>query len=177
MFVNYKIFIIIILFSFLNLKMYSQETETKKVLSDKVFFGGNLGLQLGTIINIEVAPLVGYKLLPKIHFGLGATYTYFRDSRIDFSTYRYGGRAFVRVFPIPIVFGHGELEMINTEKFNELTGIYTGERIWVESMLVGAGFRQQIGQRSAVNFMLLWNLNETKDSPYSNPIIRVGFNF
>ena len=43
------------------------------------------------------------------------------------------------------------------------------------SFLVGGGYRQQIGGNAAMNLMVLWNLNDTYDSPYTNPIIRIGF--
>jgi hypothetical protein len=42
---------------------------------------------------------------------------------------------------------------------------------------VGGGVYQPIGRRSGFLIMVLWNLNETASSPYSNPIFRIGFNF
>ena len=50
-------------------------------------------------------------------------------------------------------------------------GRYTAHMI-----LVGGGFSQRIGLYSSVSFMVLWNLNETYTSPYSNPVFRIGFN-
>jgi hypothetical protein len=40
---------------------------------------------------------------------------------------------------------------------------------------VGGGIKQEIGVNSFLTLMLLYNLNETVNSPYSNPVIRVGF--
>jgi hypothetical protein len=42
--------------------------------------------------------------------------------------------------------------------------------------LVGAGFNQRLGIYNSVSFMVLWDINETSRSPYSNPIFRIGFN-
>ncbi|MBK7029794.1 MAG: hypothetical protein IPH45_11505 [Bacteroidales bacterium] len=43
------------------------------------------------------------------------------------------------------------------------------------SVLVGAGYREPISSNGYMYLLLLWNLNETIDSPYTNPIIRAGF--
>ena len=49
-------------------------------------------------------------------------------------------------------------------------------RFLFNSFLVGGGFTQRIGLNNAVTFMVLWNLNESYSSPYSNPLFRIGFN-
>jgi len=43
--------------------------------------------------------------------------------------------------------------------------------------MVGGGYRQRLGERSSVTITALWNLNQTANTPYSNPVIRLGFNF
>jgi hypothetical protein len=43
------------------------------------------------------------------------------------------------------------------------------------SFFVGGGYNQRIGGNTAMYIMILWNLNDTPNSPYVNPIIRVGF--
>ena len=48
------------------------------------------------------------------------------------------------------------------------------EVITINSFFVGGGYRQPIGSRVSMDFLLLFNLNDTYNSPYSNPIFRLG---
>ena len=45
------------------------------------------------------------------------------------------------------------------------------------SLFVGAGYSQPLGGRAYLDLLILFNLNDTYNSPYSNPIFRVGFGF
>jgi hypothetical protein len=44
----------------------------------------------------------------------------------------------------------------------------------VNSFFVGGGYRQPVSNRVAIDFLLLFNLNDSYNSPYSNPIFRLG---
>ncbi|NBC24998.1 MAG: hypothetical protein GVX78_05220 [Bacteroidetes bacterium] len=50
-------------------------------LKERIFVGGGLGLSFGTITNIRIAPVVGYRVSPDLSFGLGPSYQYYSDSR------------------------------------------------------------------------------------------------
>ncbi len=144
---------------------------------DKVFFGGNLGLQFGTITQIIVAPTVGYHFTDRFSAGIGGTYQYYSDSRYNFNTSVYGGSIFGRFILIKDLFLYSEVEALNIDDMEIYQNTLEMKRIWVTSVLVGGGYRQRIGERAAINLMLLWNINETSKSPYTNPIVRVGFEF
>ena len=65
--------------------------------SGKIFFGGNLGLFFGTVTDIEISPLVGYKIYKGLSAGGGFTYIYYRERYADnavFETNQYGWRVF-----------------------------------------------------------------------------------
>jgi len=47
----------------------------------------------------------------------------------------------------------------------------------INTILAGGGLSQQIGRRAALNFMVLWALNDSGYGLYSNPEIRIGFVF
>jgi hypothetical protein len=49
------------------------------------------------------------------------------------------------------------------------------EGVDINSFFVGGGYHQPIGNKAFMDFLLLFNLNESYDSPYSNPIFRLGF--
>jgi hypothetical protein len=143
---------------------------------ERIFWGGNLGLQFGNLTFIDVSPLVGYRFTDKISAGPGISYMYYRENFrgfAPFSTTIYGGRVFGRYHFRPNMFGHAEYEVLNLEYYSIFTnGV---ERANIPSFLVGGGFRQPLGGRLFMNLLALFNLNPHPLSPYSNPVIRMGF--
>ena len=174
------IIIISIIFSFSSFHLHAQYYEMKEEKAssfmDKLFFGGGLGLQFGDVTQIEVSPIIGYKVTPRFHAGLGFSYSYYNDKRytptLDFSTY--GASIFTRFFIYEGLFAQAEAEALNTKIF-----YYSGatERRWIESYFIGGGYYLPIGKRSGMYLLVLWNLNETEFTPYPNPVIRIGFSF
>ena len=144
----------------------------KKNFKDKIFAGGNLGLQFGTVTFADISPLVGYKFTEKISAGIGATYQYYhyKDKYYDFETNVYGGRVFARYNFTEYLFAHAEYEYLNMEAFD-----FYRRRIDVVSVFGGAGYIQKISDRYGIIAMVLYNFNESVYSPYQNPIFRVGF--
>jgi hypothetical protein len=110
----------------------------------------------------ELAALINISKMPDIYQNTNCTYT--------------EGRAFARYDILNIVFLHVEQEMLAYK-----TDLYSLNRetelIVSHNTLVGGGYRQtfQKNSRSAGYIMLLFNLNETIHTPYSNPVLRVGF--
>ena len=145
--------------------------EEKPPLKDRLFFGGYFGLQFGTMTLIDVSPFVGLNVSKNFAVGLGLTYQYYREkySGYRYSTNVFGGRAFARYYVIQNIFGQAEYEILNFEPYIE------PERVNVHGILLGGGYRQMIGEKSFVSIVVLWNLNESTYSPYSNPVIRMGF--
>ena len=168
----------------------AQEQEDLRPI-DRIFFGGNFGMQFGTITDIEISPLVGYHITPRLSAGVGTRFEYFKDKGLyyPFETTIFGGSVFSRFVIIQNlgeglnlgintgVFTQAEYEMLSLEReYFEPFPTGTG-RFLVHSVLVGGGLIQPIGRRSALLISVLYNLNESARSPYSNPIIRIGFNF
>lgn len=172
--------LLIVLSSFLS---YSQEVEknTENEVFDRVFFGGNFGLQFGKNTFIDVSPIVGFKATSKLLTGVRFIYNYYSNSYdgLKFSTNIYGGKIFGSYYIYQDAFLHSELELISLEsQWFDIGNQYPNQkRFWVESILVGGGYRFMLGEHSAVNAMILYNLNESINSPYRNPILRLGFIF
>jgi hypothetical protein len=145
----------------------------KERFIDKLFTGGNLGVQFGTVTFVDVSPLVGYRITDKISAGIGATYQYYhyKDKFYDFETNVYGGRVFGRYLFTDYLFGHAEYEYLNLEAFD-----FNRRRVDVGSLLVGGGYIQRIGDHAAIVAMLLYNFTESAYTPYTNPIFRIGVN-
>jgi len=48
------------------------------------------------------------------------------------------------------------------------------QNIGINTFFVGGGYSQPISGRAFLDFMILFNLNDSYNSPYTNPIIRIG---
>jgi hypothetical protein len=146
--------------------------------TDHLFFGGVFGLQFATgQTYVEVAPSIGYRFTEKFVGGMNLKYIYYReklDNIPEYSTHMYGGGPFARYFIFDGLFAHFEYELLN----RSVQDLYGKEyRVNVSSVFAGGGYRQMLGDRSAMDFMILWNLNDNKYSPYQNPILQFGFAF
>jgi hypothetical protein len=179
--------------TFMPLILFAQPKEEEEEIRpiDRLFFGGNFGLMFGTITNVEISPLAGYYITPKLAAGAGIRFEYFKDKGYyaPYESTIYGGNLFSRytiisnlgeAFNIGLnsgIFGQIEYEALSLEK-EYFEPPYTEKgRFIVHSILVGGGIIQPIGRRSAFMLSVLYNLNENSRSPYSNPIVRVGFTF
>lgn len=157
-----------------------EPVKESRSFGERIFFGGNLGLQFGDITFVDISPLVGYRITDQLAAGIGGTYIYqrYRDRvyNYEYSTNIYGGRIFSRYYFVENLFGHAEYEILNLE-VPGLNYYVNGELVRenISSFFVGGGYRQMIGERSALEIVLLYNLTEEAYSPYVNPIIRVGF--
>ncbi len=163
--------------STLNAQVDEGNNKEKSNFSSRLFYGGGFGLQFGTVTLIELSPLVGYKVTPKFGVGVSPTYKYYSyknyySNSSSLKTNVYGGSVFARYLIFSSVFAHAEYE---TLFFNTKYPGYPDELQQFNSLLVGGGYRQMIGRNAAMNLMILWNLNDTYDSPYTNPVIRMGF--
>lgn len=143
---------------------------------DRLFFGGNLGLSFGTLTFIDVSPLVGVMITPKLSGGVGTTFQYFEDNRFQGSAgFSYGGRLFGRYNVLPNIFAHAEYEGINWEAFDSFDNNF--RRIWSKALFLGGGYFAPFGNRGGANFTFLYNvLYDARNSFYAEPyVIRIGF--
>lgn len=176
-----KIFTITLCFIAVNtFAQNGNEIDEQSSLRDRVFFGGNLGLALGDVTFVEVAPLVGYRITDKLSGGLQLQYRYRNDKRFtpDLQTNDYGGNLFARYnLPAPF-FLQAEYEYLNFEFISLQDG--SSNREGFSSVLVGGGFAQPIGKRAFFTITALYNLSYDDTDlirPYDNPLIlRVGIN-
>ncbi len=161
--------------------------EEAPPLRERLFFGGNFGLQFGTITDIQFSPVIGLWLLPRLAVAAGPNFRYYKDP-YDRTTI-YGGRSYIQfnfiqdlnnLIPVGIhagLFIHGEYEALSLESSAFKMPPYDSDRFMTHTLLAGGGFSQQIGRRSSLNIMFLWALNDAGYGIYSNPEIRVGFSF
>ena len=163
-------------------------------LKDRLFFGGNFALSFGNATSIVVSPLAGYQITPKLAGGVGLRYEYFRydyPGYVPYDTHIFGGSVFGRYMIINSIsealglggfnsgiFLQAEYEMLSLEsQYFDLTNPNADGRFYLHSMLIGGGLFQPIGRKGGFLITVLWNLNESYNSIYANPILRFGFNF
>ncbi len=156
-------------------------------LKERLFYGGNLSLQFGTFTDIEVSPVIGLWVLPRISIAAGPDFQYFKTPA--FRTTIFGGHSYLEVLflqdfnniiPLGMHFGmffHVEYEALSLESSVFKTAPYVPGRFMINTILAGGGIRQQIGQRSSLNMTFLWALNDSGYGIYGNPEIRVSFIF
>ncbi len=160
----------------------SDKKKSNPFQSDRFFTGGDFGLVFGDVTLIDISPFLGYKVTDKFWTGIGATYQYYRNTNYvpDIKTSVYGGRVFGRYYVgiIENLFAHAEYEVLNYDAlFMDPFGYVYQQRLTAHNILVGAGYSQPISENSSLDLMILYNLNENSQSLYSNPVIRLGFNF
>jgi hypothetical protein len=161
--------------------------EQAPPIRERIFFGGSMGLQFGTVTDIQVMPMIGLWVLPRVAVAVGPNYRYYKDPYNQ--TALYGGNAYVQyalvrdigsVVPLGIhigIFLHLEDELLSLESAFWDPSNPAGGRFAVNTVLAGAGISQPLGSRSSINLMFLWALNDSGFGLYSNPEIRVSFSF
>jgi hypothetical protein len=179
--------IIIMLFVSSYSTIYAQKgREAPPPLKERLFYGGNLGLQFGTITDIQIAPIIGIWLLPRVNVAIGPDYRFYKYQYEK--THIYGGKVYSQLVVIrdissliPMgghtgIFLHIEDDLLSLESAFWNPTILS-DRFTINTVLAGGGISQQIGRRSAFNLMFLWTLNDSGYDFYGNPEIRVSFTF
>lgn len=188
-----KIYTLVIIGLLFSCAVFAQQKKEEKRLWDRMYVGGNFGLQFGTITDIEFSPHVGYHIYPWWSTGVGITYEYYNQQKTliykPIDTHIYGYNIFNRVSLIQdmgktfgigygiSILGQIEYERLSLERRHFEYPFDKNGRFWIDSFLLGGGIKQAIGRRSSIYLMIMWNLNETVNSPYSNPIFKFGFDF
>ena len=115
---------------------------------------------------------------------------------LNYSSSVYGGRIFFRYYLRSLfdnflgnIFAHTEYEYLySTRPYKEdMYGTITdwtfsgrmyspGKQVLeINSIFIGGGYSQPVGGRAFVDLLILFNLNDSYNSPYSNPVFRIGF--
>lgn len=175
--------ILIVLFLFVSMQLSNSQTVTESIptFRERLFMGGNLGLLFGTITDIEVSPIVGIWLLPRLSVAAGPQYRFYKY--YDTKAHIYGGKCYTEfhlvqdlnnIIPIGLNFGlfaHLEDELLRVVSYD------VGTRKTINTILVGGGISQPMGMRSSMNLMALWAVSGSGFDYYNNPEIRIVFNF
>jgi hypothetical protein len=149
--------------------------------SQRLFWGGGVGFWFGDVDYIEITPLLGVHVRPRLDVGATLLFRYRNDDRYyeSLSTTDYGGSVFARYRLTPRLFAEAAWEYQSIEYVTSYSGA-TDRGSW-NSVLLGGGFTQPISRSGAfyVSAMYILNYDDNDpQQPYSDPVIvRVGVSF
>jgi hypothetical protein len=157
-----------------------KDSSHKRDPDSKLFFSPRFGLSFrSTEIYLEAAPVVGYKIIPRFWLGAGPEYIYYQSG--SYRTSIYGATSFayfaildniqeVTNLGIGSVFLYLENEILSIQPYEK-------DRAWYDIVLGGMGIRIPIGSRMGISIIAMWGLNKSAELLYSNPEIRIMYDF
>lgn len=156
-------------------------TPPKSSLKDRFYVGGWLGGSFGDVVSsFQVAPELGFIVVPKLHLGGSLVYRYRKDERFepDLSTTELGGALYGRYFVYAPIFLQAGFEQISWEfPVSTLDGGFDVIDSDHTAVLIGPGFALSLGPKAASYMTFLYDVNYDNDgpNPYDRPwMIRVG---
>ncbi|MGD0582219.1 MAG: hypothetical protein ABR974_04650 [Bacteroidales bacterium] len=192
---TWRLLLIGLIAIFFSTEGFSQTiTEEKPPIKERLFFGGNIALQVGSATDIEILPVVGFWVLPRLAIAAGPGFRYYSGiinaySNEKISTSIYSFRSYAQFVPIrdidkliPLgvhtsILLQLEYEAMNLDSYDWQYVTLEPHRFWVSSIMAGPGISQQMGRRSSLNIVILWSLHDTGYEIYNSPVIRIGVVF
>ncbi len=148
-------------------------------LSDRIYFGGGGGFSASSNqTNISLMPQVGYKITDRYSAGIGIIYQYVKIKQpINTTLSNFGWSVFNRFNVTNQFFAYAEFERLSFEFLTSFAPERT-ETSSFNSLLIGAGYSEQLGGRASLNFMALYNVLYDESEvprPYNSPwVLRAG---
>jgi len=148
--------------------------KPKNPVSEKIFYGGTVGISFGDFSRIALYPYIGLSLSEKLRTGVQFGYEYISDKRAltTFTASNYGLSVFGQYNIIPSIYIHAEPAIYSYDAYYLLEK----DRVWVPFFYVGAGLHQRLGSRSVVYIQVKFDLIQDSNSPYSDgaPFFDIG---
>ena len=154
----------------------------------RIFWGGNLDMGFGTVTQISLSPEVGYRITNRLSAGVGIDYMFVYSEYYNFKGSIFGGSVFASFTVIKSlgelipfigtdmgILIYGQFSYTNMGKF--YTALSGEEPMWIASPMLGLGFQVPIGQRSYMVLSVMYNFDESMYSIYSNPVVKVSYQF
>jgi hypothetical protein len=164
-------------------KEEQQQAQKKPSILDRMSLGGYLGAQFGTVTSIDISPMLIFEVTPSFYTGLGLTYMFYKDKYYNYTSNSFGGSILARYHVWKDLFAQVEYDPLNLNYYDSYYDnngkLVKGPKtsVWIHDLLIGAGYRQWMGEKSFATIAIFYNVNETPYSPNRNPIIRIGFGF
>ena len=177
--IKYALFLVLLLFGTAS---FAQE-EKGSGFKDKIFVGGGFGAGFGDYTFINVSPIIGYRITPRLSSGIRLMYQYttydyfFSGDKIKFEGNDYGAGLFARFLVKGPFFLQAEYEYLNYDNVSYYDG--SSFRSSFDSFMAGGGISQPIGGKAFFFLTALYNFSYSTTSFYRNPydspwVFRVG---
>lgn len=162
------IFIAAVALTFSTQAQNQNEIDKRSDWQERIFMGGNMGLQFGQDTYVNLSPTMGYRITNEVSAGVGVSYIY--TKRFNQSRTHYGGNVFSRVNLFDPFFAMAQYEYLSVDIGAE------GKRLGLKSFLVGGGVQQPLGGNAVASFTVMYNLSyvEGEPSAYNSPIVIGG---
>ena len=140
------------------------QEKPKPSFKQRLFFGGGIGASFGTVDDVAVAPMVGFRVVPRLELGFQPFYRWTDDGRYSpsISTSDYGARVFARVPVWRGLFAEADYEYTNYEY---PTAPGTTARDSYHAFLVGGGYFFGFGGNVGMYASALYDLNYDNNDP------------
>ncbi len=140
-----------------------------------IFYGGSVSASFGKVDYVELSPMVGTHITPRISAGASILYRYRNDERYGrrLTTNDWGTSLFARYRVMPSLYLESAYEYLDHEYIS--SGSDTARRQYY-SFLAGGGMVTPLSAGSSMYMSVLYNLNYDDDeSPYADPwVVRFG---
>lgn len=148
----------------------------KKKLSDRDWFnritwGGNFQAWFGNPSFVFLSPTIGYTPVNNLNLGVGFIYNYLSVDGGGYGRFRqsvFGGHTYVRYVIAKNYFVQAQFDRLRQPDYFAIT---PGEKIWVNYLLGGGGFRHLLGEKAAILTSLMYNFTPNPLSIYPSRII------
>lgn len=144
--------------------------EKNDAWKDKTTWGGNAQLWIGNSTFILLSPTIGYLPVKNINVGLGVIYNYtsYRSPYGEYTQSIFGGHSYARYIIAESYFVQAQYDRLYQP---DLFSINAKAKTWVDYFLVGGGFMQNIGERTALMSSIMFYVNPDPLSIYQSRFI------
>jgi hypothetical protein len=158
-----------------------QPDKPKASIKEKFFFGGGVGAAFGAVDYVEIAPLVGFRVVPRVDLGVQPFYRW--TDYGGYSTTDYGTRLFTRVRLVSSFFVEADYQFTSYEQgYTYPNGAIGTTRATNNAFLAGGGYTVPLGRNAGLYFSALYDFtydngpNAAYDSPVQFQVgVAVGF--
>ena len=179
-------------FLFISFNILSQE-------KNKLIFGGNLSADFGRFNDrLEIMPTIFKQLTSNFYIGVGVTFSYYQQESTSFlyendsveefksktKTTYLGVNLLLQYYPFKMkkeflnnLFLTSEMEFLKGK--GKYKDAFVNEQFNTNNttFFLGLGYKHELSEKISIKTSLLFKLNNEKDSPYRNPIFRIGLEF
>lgn len=151
-----------------------EQQKRKKPRNDawkkSLTWGGNVQAWIGNPMFILLSPTVGYDVFKNFNVGIGGIYNYtsYNSSLGNYSQSIFGGHSYMRYTIVESYFVQVQYDKLLQPN---IVSWEPNDNIWVDYLLVGGGFRQNIADKTALTTSIMYSVLPNPLSIYPSRII------